>query len=122
LIERIERQSLVESEVYCIVTGVFSRILAPLFLAAALALLAFDGRPGGQPARIAQARIDPGRASAASLEALEGLGAGAARRVVRARREGAVIRNAADLAVIPGIGTRRIHRWHGDLDFEEDRR
>jgi Helix-hairpin-helix motif len=99
----------------------FSRIAAPLFLASALALLAF-GQGGGAPARVERVRIDPGRDPASSLEALEGLSGATARRIVLSRRDGAGIRSAADLAAVPGVGTRRIHRWHGDLAFAEDLR
>jgi hypothetical protein len=98
----------------------FNRIAAPVFLASALALLAFA--PGGGPAaRVERVRIDPGRDPAHGLEALEGLSGATARRIVLARREGEGIRSAAGLAAVPGIGTRRLHRWHADLSFEEDR-
>ena len=53
-------------------------------------------------------------------EALEGLSGATARRIVLSRRDGAGIRSAADLAAVPGVGTRRIHRWHADLAFAED--
>ena len=98
----------------------FSRIAAPLFLACALALPAFGPR-GGSAARVERVRVDPGRDPAWALEALEGLSGSTAGRIVVSRREVARIRSAADLTGVPGIGTRRLHRWHSDLSFEEDR-
>jgi hypothetical protein len=98
----------------------FSRIAAPVFLASALALMAFGPR-GGAAARVERVRIDPGRDPAWALEALEGLSGSTAGRIVASRKEVSMIRSAADLAGVPGIGTRRLHRWHADLSFEEDR-
>jgi hypothetical protein len=97
-----------------------SRWTAPLVLAGALAL--FGARPGDTRTRIAPLRLDPGRDSAALLEALDGMGPEAARKIAAARRGADGIRSAAALVLVPGIGTRRLHRWSGDLSFEEDRR
>jgi hypothetical protein len=102
-------------------TRTHGRWIAALLLAAALAALGARSAEGPR-ARITRLRVDPGRDGAGRLEALDGMGAEPARRIVAARRDGGRIRSAADLVTVPGVGARRVHRWSEDLSFEEDRR
>lgn len=65
--------------------------------------------------------VDAGRDDAEVLEALAGMGSEAAHRIVAARAHGVAIDTPGDLLAIPGIGARRLHRWHDDLVFPRER-
>jgi hypothetical protein len=96
------------------------RILPPLILAAALSLAGLAGARGGT-VNVAPFRVDPDADAAWALRSLEGLGDEGARAIAAARRI-APIDAPSGLTAVPGVGPRRLHRWHGDLDFRKERR
>ena len=96
------------------------RSAAPLIVGAMLLAIGLAPRDAAAPVRVERLRVDPGRAPAYALESLEGLGRAGAARIAEARREFVPIDAPRDLALVPGVGTRLLHRWHRDLAFPRE--